>query len=206
MASFINSSDEEDQHADKMSSTQWNTTYFELPDFDVSDEDEDDEPDIENPVTSQDVGEEDVERIADDNNSNNRTYLITYSQANTELFTRETFGKACVAAFGGPDAVNYYCVGLEDHSDGGKHYHVSILLSKPQRWHAAQQHLSSHGAKVHFSTSGKMYAGAYFYATKEDKDYHQGSASEPHPRRNQIGSNSKAANANKTYRRSVFVC
>ena len=88
----FNSSDEEEQHSDKMSSTQWNTTFLHLPDFDISDVE--DEPPAE---TSQDVGAEtsqDVERIAENNNSNNRTYLITYSQADTDLFTRETFGQA----------------------------------------------------------------------------------------------------------------
>ena len=188
MASFINSSDEEDLCEDELSSTQFNSTYWVLPGIGLSDEEDEEDEEatpvpvtVATPATPAEVPvsvEHDISQIEDFNNSVNRTYLITYSQANMGLFsTREKFGEACVAAFGGLESVNYYCVGLEDHGGGGKHYQVSILLSKPKRWHGARQHLSSCGAEVHFSTSGKMYAGAYFYTTKADKDYYHGDAS-----------------------------
>ena len=208
MACFINSSDEEGLYNDKFSSTQSNTTYFDLPEIsDISDDEPDDATpapvSVATPETPADVAsvEQDISKIDEKNNSNNRTYLITYSQASLDLFpTREEFGKACVAAFGGTEAVKYFCVGREPHANGGYHYHVSILLTKPQRWHGARDRLTQSGADVNFSTSGKMYAGAYFYTTKQDKDFYHGNASIPHPRRDQIGTNAKASNANQTYR------
>ena len=137
-------------------------------------------------------------------NNTRRTYLITYSQADLELFpSRPSFGAACVAAFGGGNAVHYFCVGLEDHEDDGQHYHVAILLTKSQRWFHARKHLESLGAKVNFSVSGSMYASAYFYTTKMDKAYYHGHCAAAHPKRATIGKNLKAAKANETYRNNV---
>ena len=215
MASYINSSDEEDLHTDKLSSTQFDTTYIGLPEIELSD-DEDDTPipiEMDTSALLQQQRQT-VQRTSSDckrltENLVNRTYLLTYSQANMELFpthmgnSRIQFGEACVAAFGGVAAVDFYCVGLEEHQDGGKHFHVSILLSKPKRWIGAQQYLSSLGMRVNFATSGTMYAGAYYYSTKTDNDYHHGDASKQHPRRDVIGTNSKAAEANKAYRQSA---
>ena len=211
MASYINSSDEEDLHTDKLSSTQFNTTYIELPEIELSDDEVGDDEDFtllqRQRQIIQQHSSSDFKELTE--NLVNRTYLLTYSQANMELFpsflgnSRIQFGEACVAAFGGVDAVDFYCVALEEHRDGGKHFHVSILLSKPKRWLGAQKHLSDLGMKVHFGTSGSMYAGAYYYTTKTDKDYHHGNASKQHPRRDVIGANSKAAVANQAYRQNA---
>ena len=78
-------------------------------------------------------------------------------------------------------AVDFYSAGLEEHHDSGKHFHICILLSKPKIWNGAQKYLTSLGMNVNFAISGAMYAGAYYYTTKTDKDYHHSDAFKQHP-------------------------
>ena len=55
---------------------------------------------------------------------------------------------------------------------------------------------------ANFSTAGTMYASAYFYATKRDKNYFHGHCLKPHPKRSDLGSGAmykKAEAANSTY-------
>ena len=155
-------------------------------------------------LPTQDQSTESIEEpLVLEDNSVHRTYLITWSKAVLEIFPkRELFGGACVAAFGGGAAVQYFAVGQEPHEHGGHHYHVAMLLTKPQRWHTARKYLEDLGAKVNFSTAGSMYASAYFYATKVDQNYFHGHCASRHPTRAEIGKNLKAANANATYRQN----
>ena len=73
-------------------------------------------------------------------NKPQRTYLLTYSYVNQDIFpSRESFGKACAHAFG--DCVDYYAVCKEKHQDGNDHYHASFKLTKPKRWGDPKKHL-----------------------------------------------------------------
>lgn len=136
-------------------------------------------------------------------NKINRTYLITYSQADLSICpTRESFATLVVEAFQGN--VNYMCVSRECHSGVGMHYHAAVLLSTSSRWHPAKTYMQSRGVVVNFSTSGAMYAGAYFYVTKDDPCYiHAAVKSQSHPPRSEIGTNEKAKKANTTYLANV---
>ena len=76
-------------------------------------------------------------------NSNNvlRTYLITYSKINHQIFpTRHSFGVAVVQAFGAKN-VDYFAVSKEAHETGGYHYHVAIKLNHGMRWYSARDRL-----------------------------------------------------------------
>ena len=112
-----------------------------------------------------------------------RTYLVTYSHADKELFpTRKDFAIACHDAFNGKDFVSYYACCEENHEDGTPHYHATLQLKKPCRWGVAKKRLAKQGATVNFSegpanADGK-YAWIYRYITKLDPDvYH----SKTHP-------------------------
>ena len=67
-----------------------------------------------------------------------RTFLITYSCADLELFpTWESFGLTIAEAFDSGTTkakVVYWLSALENHEDGRKHYHVTLKLSGPKRW------------------------------------------------------------------------
>lgn len=70
-------------------------------------------------------------------------YLVTYSQANLEKFPlRNDFAKAIIASFTqGSARVLQWCCSLENHSDGGKHYHMALKLNKIQRWLPSKRYL-----------------------------------------------------------------
>ena len=65
-----------------------------------------------------------------------RTYLLTYSKADLELFpTRASFGN--VAAFNkgtGKVKVYYFAAALDSQKTVVKHYHVVIKLDGPKCW------------------------------------------------------------------------
>ena len=67
-----------------------------------------------------------------------RTLLVTYSQADLTIFpTRQSFGGACAQACGALK-VDYFACGMEEHEDGGVHYHVAIKLNSTLRWFVAK--------------------------------------------------------------------
>ena len=63
-------------------------------------------------------------------------YLITYSQANLDLFpTREEFASAVVKSSAKCNAnILQWCCSCESHKKSGKHYHLSVKLDRNQRW------------------------------------------------------------------------
>ena len=138
-----------------------------------------------------------------DDNRTNRVYLVTYSQVDEAKFpTTQSFGAACVAAFGANN-VNYFCCGKERHEDRGVHYHVSMLLKSSARWFSAKKYLQeNYGATVNFACSpGGMYEGAYGYASKIDLKPFCGSVLKKHPSRDEIvGAHVGASRANNAYR------
>ena len=100
-------------------------------------------------------------------------YLVTYSRANVKRFDRQSFAAAVVSSFeekGLADAKQWAC-SMEEHEDGGKHFHIAILLGKQRRWKKVKEHIGeTHGICVHFS-GHKCYYTAYKYAKKYDKHF-----------------------------------
>ena len=82
---------------------------------------------------------------------------------------------------------------------GGYHYHVALHLNKAMRWNLPKRYLKeNHDITVNFSVSSDMYAGAYRYATKTDKEKaFVGNALAKHPNLEMIsGTYSRAILAN----------
>lgn len=99
-------------------------------------------------------------------------YLITYSQANTERFDRKSFAEAVVSAFnqGKAKVLKWVCA-LENHSNGGQHFHVAVHLSKIKRWKSVKQAIMDQfGIVLHFSDFHNDYSDAWHYVTKEDQN------------------------------------
>lgn len=118
-----------------------------------------------------------------------RAYLVTYSQANLNTFpTREAFGNAVEEAFNSGSSkvkVNYWACCLEEHGNGGHHYHASVKLTGPKRWSSVKAYLLSHyDIRVHFGDGHDNYYAAYRYVTKSDENVF---LSEDHPNLRDIG-------------------
>ena len=85
---------------------------------------------IEN-VTSikQRMGDKDINPSA-----SRSVYLVSYSQADMDKMPNRTdFAKAVVESFTQRSCkVIQWCCSLEDHTSGGKHYHMALKLNKVQ--------------------------------------------------------------------------
>ena len=92
-----------------------------------------------------------------------RSYLITYSQCIRETFpSRESFGQAVASTFDEEGVskfkVEYWASALENHKNGGEHYHVIIKLSGPKRWVQVKSKLAQkYGITVNFSEAHDNY-------------------------------------------------
>ena len=100
-----------------------------------------------------------------------------------------SFSSAVVEAFGAT-SVDYFVASKEPHESSGYHYHVALRLNKSMRWHEAKKYLKEkHNITVNFSVSSDMYAGAYRYATKYDKEKaFMGNVIKSHPNLEMISS------------------
>ena len=103
------------------------------------------------------------------------TYLIKYLQTDREKVpTREYFGSVIEIHFNEGNSkakVQFWACCLEDHKNGGQHYHLSLKLSAPKKWKKVKERISSkHGIMVHFSDKHDQYIAAYRYLCKRDKD------------------------------------
>ena len=95
-----------------------------------------------------------------------RTYLITYSQADRTKFpSRQSFGEAVANEFNSGDPkgkVAYWVCALENHANGGEHYHLSLKLTGPRRWLTVRNALQRlHNININFSDSLENYYTAY---------------------------------------------
>ena len=124
---------------------------------------------------------------------NNRTlrrvYLVTCSHVDRGRFPeRVDFAEAVVEAFNsGVSQVRaeYWACCLENHVEGGEHYHVCIKLSGPKRWLSAKNFLlNNYETSVHFSNEHDNYYQAYRYVTKSDTSVFH---SENHPNLQNMG-------------------
>ena len=116
-------------------------------------------------------------------NKGQRVYVVVWRNANPALLsTRAMFGDMCVQAFGRRDHVDYYCASIEEQTDGGLEYLVSIRLTHPQRWQRAREHLANNNVVAEFhTTTGGFYTNAYGHVTKSDQDFFLGHVSKEHP-------------------------
>ncbi len=103
-----------------------------------------------------------------------QVYLLMHSQADLTTFpSRQDFAEALVLVFS-KDNVIQWCCCLEDHENGGMHYHVAIKLERKQRWLKIKRLLLDHfHVSVHFSSAHHNYFSAWEYVTKSDPDYLQ---------------------------------
>ena len=119
-----------------------------------------------------------------------RTYLITYSQADLSKFpTRESFGREVVSAFdqgsGKVKVIQWACC-LEDHQNGGQHYHMCLKLSGAKRWKSVKNSFAEKkGVQLHFSDHHNDYLSAYRYVIKTDQNVLKSSN---HPNLEQVAS------------------
>ena len=133
-----------------------------------------------------------------------RTYLITYSQADTDVFpTRKGFGEMIERYFNGTGEtktkVQYWACCLENHQAEGVHYHVSLKLSHSKKWKKVKEDIHrKEKISVHFSDYHSEYISAYRYVCKNDSDvYHSGE----HPDLKEI-TTSKTSKCTIAYRQS----
>ena len=103
-----------------------------------------------------------------------KAYLITYSNANTELYDREKFATIITTAFEacirGSTVTQWACC-LEQHKNGRYHFHMCVLLNKLQRWLKVKNYVKDkYGIVLHFSGHGG-YQTAFSYVKKDDKEY-----------------------------------
>ena len=103
-----------------------------------------------------------------------QVYLITYSQADLQKFpTRRAFADVVVNYFGcetETPVVQWACC-LEQHRNGGYHFHIAVKLQRCKRWLPSKSYLTQqYSISVHFSSSRDNYYSAWKYVTKEDDD------------------------------------
>ena len=101
-------------------------------------------------------------------------FLVTYSQSNLQKFPLRTdFAMAVVDSFTqGSAKVLHWCCSLENHSDGGQHYHMVLKLDRVHRWLPSKKFLlQTFGINVHYSNIHHNYFSAWRYVTKSDIDY-----------------------------------
>ena len=93
-----------------------------------------------------------------------QVYLLTYSQADMDIFpTRKSFARAVVESFTRSDieVLHWQCC-REKHANGGVHYH----MKRCHRWLSSKNYLiEENGISVHFN-----YYSAWQYVSKEDED------------------------------------
>ena len=109
-----------------------------------------------------------------------KVYIITYSNADTYTFNRQSFAEAIIIAFheSTTTKVEQWACSMESHKEGGFHFHMCILLNKSQRWLKVKNAIKDRfGIVVNFS-GHSGYHSAYEYVTKEDTEF---VASEGHP-------------------------
>lgn len=96
-------------------------------------------------------------------------FLITYSQANLTLFpTSESFGQEVAKAFGGEKLVKEWACCIEDHANGGKHFHMSIKFFRSQRFKPVKKYfMKKFNVSLHFKMRSIGYVAAYKYVCKQ---------------------------------------
>ena len=120
-------------------------------------------PTAEESVNSREVPDRSVRQV----------YLLTYSQADMDIFpTRKSFARAVVDSFTRShiEVLHWICC-REKHANGGVHYHMAIKLKRCHRWLSSKNYLSEeYGISVHYSNAHFNYYSAWQYVSKDDED------------------------------------
>lgn len=97
-----------------------------------------------------------------------RVFLITYSQADLAIFpTKERFAQEVVTAFGEQKIVEWVCC-MEDHADGGVHFHMAISFHRSERFAPVKKaFLKKFNVSLHFKLRTLGYVAAYRYVCKD---------------------------------------
>jgi len=103
-----------------------------------------------------------------------RTYLLTYSQANLQKVPDcrafSDIALACFSEGSSTSEVVQWATSIEDHADGGKHFHMIVKLNKARRWRPVFENIRRrHAIAVNFSSNNCSYLAGYRYVCK-DKD------------------------------------
>ena len=101
-------------------------------------------------------------------------YLLTYSQANLDLFpSREEFALAVIESFTKCNAkIQHWCCCREKHQKAGEHYHLALKLDRNRRWLSSKEFLrNGYGITVNYSSRHHNYYSAWQYVTKSDDMY-----------------------------------
>ena len=118
-------------------------------------------------------------------NASCRTYLLTYAQADLQRVPdTASFVNIILDAFqegtSTSEIVQWACC-MEDHEDGGKHFHMMVKLNKPRRWKPIFNSVwRNHSIAVNFSSNTCGYLAGYRYVCK-DKDMANVLLSAGHP-------------------------
>lgn len=104
-----------------------------------------------------------------------RTYLLTYSQANLQKVPDcrafSDIALACFSEGSSTSEVVQWATSIEDHADGGKHFHMIVKLNKARRWRPVFENIRRrHAIAVNFSSNNCGYLAGYRYVCK-DKDF-----------------------------------
>lgn len=124
-------------------------------------------------------------------------HLVTWSQAIVdaeEADPRTAFALKVVGMFenlkgkmtklpDGESLVDRWACSLEDHQNGGEHFHLLLRTRRRVRAYDIWRELFDMGIKVNFSDNTGTYWQAYGYITKSDK---QAKVSEGHPSNGQL--------------------
>lgn len=101
-----------------------------------------------------------------------RTFLLTYSQADmNKVPSKESFVKLVTNAFESVKSsqkMKQWACCMEEHQNGGFHYHMCVNLSGPRRWNPIKHHIyQTDNISVNFSlNSSGGYVAAYRYVIK----------------------------------------
>ena len=104
-------------------------------------------------------------KVADeiDSSKARRTYLIRYNQADIDAFpTRKSFVKVVKEAFtssSGKSWTLHWSYKIENHKNGGLHYHMALKVSNPKRWLQCKNEIfNKHKIIIHFSEYENYYS------------------------------------------------
>lgn len=114
--------------------------------------------------------------------ANRRTYVITYPNADTNVYSRQSFAAEVVFSFemvnsdrmSVPTTVEKWVCSLEETETAGFTFQMAIKLSRGKRWRAVKTDLEDRTSiSVNFSEMHDDYFSAWTYVTKSDPDYLQ---------------------------------
>lgn len=131
-------------------------------------------------------------------------YLLTYSQANLDLFpSREEFALAVIRSFSNGNAkIIHWCCCREKHQNSGEHYHLALKLDRNQRWLSSKELLQhEYGITVNYSSRHHNYYSAWKYVTKTDNNYLE-SGDHPDLKNSHEPRTSSASRARRSSKRS----